>query len=336
MSITNQPPLLDLAPLRGTVLDDVLESLAETPKRLPCKYFYDSRGSDLFDAICEAPEYYPTRTELAIMDEHAPAMADQIGPGVCLIELGSGSGLKTRHLLSALPSPAAYVPIDIAREHLTASAARLSEEFPRTEIAPVCADFLQPLRIPRLSSEPQRHVVYFPGSTLGNLTPAAAGELLARLAALVRTASGKSPGGRNSRAGGLLLGVDLQKDVATLEAAYNDTAGLTAQFNLNLLDHLNRRLGTRIPTDAFRHEAPYVAEFERIEMRLVATRRVEFSLANQHFVVQPGEPIVTEYSHKYAIGPLAERLAESGWQVQEVWTDAEDYFAILYAESRPE
>lgn len=310
------------------MLQDVLEGLAETPKRLPSKYFYDSRGSDLFDAICETPEYYPTRTEMAIMHEHAQAMARQIGPDVCLIELGSGSGLKTRRLLSALNSPAAYVPIDIAREHLIDSAGRLFEEFPATEIAPVCADFLQPLRIPPLTSEPRRRVVYFPGSTLGNLTPTATAELLVGLADLVDDASENSP------PGGLLLGVDLQKDVATLEAAYNDAAGLTAQFNRNLLDHLNWRLGAQIPTDAFRHEAPYVAEAERIEMRLVAERRVEFSLAGRHFVVQPDERIVTEYSHKYAIGPLSERLAACRWKVQEVWTDPKDYFAILYAESR--
>lgn len=330
LATTNQPSLLDLAPQRRTMLEDVLQALAETPKRLPSKYFYDSRGSELFDAICETPEYYPTRTELGIMDQHAAAMARQIGPRVCLIELGSGSGSKTRHLLSALESPLAYVPIDIAREHLVDSAVRLAEEFPGTEIAPVCADFLQPLRIPELTAEPRRRVVYFPGSTLGNLTTPAADELLNRFGNLVRDGRANSP---DAPRGGLLLGVDLQKEVATLEAAYNDAAGLTAQFNLNLLDHLNSRLDTQIPTDAFRHEAPYVAESERIEMRLVATRRVEFTIADHPFVVEPGERIVTEYSHKYAILPLTERLAACGWEVQQVWTDPRQYFAILYAET---
>lgn len=310
--------------------EDVLGALSETPKRLPSKYFYDSRGSDLFDAICEAPEYYLTRTELEIMGEHAQGMARLIGPDVCLIEMGSGSGLKTQHLLSSLDSPAAYVPIDIAREHLMASAVRLAEQFPETQIAPVCADFMQPLRVPELASTPRRRLVYFPGSTLGNLTTTAADQLLARFADLVEDPIASAT---DLPRGGLLLGVDLQKDVATLEAAYNDAAGLTAQFNLNLLDHLNSQLGTQIPTNAFRHEAPYVTEFERIEMRLVAMRRVEFAIADRSFVVQPGERIVTEYSHKYQIGPLTERLAASGWKVQNMWTDPRQYFAILYAET---
>lgn len=312
------------------MLQDVLESLAERPKRLPSKYFYDARGSELFDAICELPEYYVTRTELSLMEGHVDEMAAALGPRVCLIEMGSGSGLKTRRLLSALDAPAAYVPVEIAREHLVDSIGRLGEEFPELEISAVCGDFLQPLRLPPLSADPRRFVVYFPGSTIGNLTTRGADALLTRFTALVRSA------GRDAAAaapGGLLLGVDLQKDVRVLEAAYNDAAGLTAQFNLNLLAHLNRRLGTQIPLDAFTHEAPYVAEAERIEMRLRAVQRVEFKLAGRRFVVAEGEPLVTEYSHKYALEPLRARLAACGWSVRQVWTDPDRYFALIYAET---
>ncbi len=313
------------------MLQEVLESLSERPRRLPSKYFYDARGSELFDAICELPEYYVTRTELSLMETHVDQMAAALGPRVCLVEMGSGSGVKTRRLLSELDAPAAYVPVEIARDHLVDSVGRLGEEFPELEISAVCGDFLQPLRLPPLSSEPRRYVVYFPGSTIGNLTTEGADALLSRFSDLVREA------GREAAArvpGGLLLGVDLQKDVAVLEAAYNDAAGLTAEFNLNLLAHLNRRLGTQIPLDAFAHEAPYVAESERIEMRLRALRRVEFELAGRRFVVEAGEPLVTEYSHKYALEPFRTRLADRGWQVRQVWTDPQQYFALIYAEAR--
>ena len=222
--------LLDLKPQAAVFLDDVVEGLSQSPKCLPCKYFYDERGSQLFDRICELDEYYLTRTELAIMRQFASEMAEQIGPGVMLVEYGSGSSIKTRLLLDHLPDPVAYVPVDISREHLQAVADQLSRAYPHIEMLPVCADFTEHFDLPVPKRRPTHVAVYFPGSTIGNLQPEDACQLLDRIARLCGVG------------GGLLIGVDLQKEISVIEDAYNDEAGVTAEFNLNLLKHINQLL----------------------------------------------------------------------------------------------
>jgi dimethylhistidine N-methyltransferase len=317
-------PLVDLVPHRDNLVEDVIEGLAGDPKRLPSKYFYDRRGSELFDAICELPEYYPTRTELAIMRNHRVSMADQIGGNACVIEIGSGSGLKTDLLLRSLDKPRAYIPIDISRDHLLASADHLARRYPGIEVNPVCADFLQPLELPSSIPECDNYVIYFPGSTLGNLTVEESHTLLQNLADLLRET--KAEGAR----AGLMLGVDLQKDIAVLEAAYNDSRGVTAEFNRNILHHINRELGGEIPVDAFDHHAPYNSVENRIEMRLVANRPVRITVAERQFAIAQGESILTEFSHKYEIRDLERRLAAAGWSLRQKWTDSQDYFVVTY------
>jgi dimethylhistidine N-methyltransferase len=326
MTTTNAMPLVDLASHRDTVLEDVIEGLSGAPKRLSSKYFYDRRGSELFDAICELPEYYPTRTELAIMRQHLQEISAVIGANACIVEIGSGSGMKTDMLLQALDQPNAYVPIDISRDHLMQSAHHLARRYPQIEVYPVCADFLQPFSLPADLPAYENCVVYFPGSTLGNLTTRQADRLLAEFADLVREVND------GVARGGLLLGVDLQKDPCVLEAAYNDKQGVTAEFNLNILHHINRRLGCEIPADSFKHSAPYCQEQHRIEMYLVAQQAVEFSVGSREFTVQRGEAILTKYSHKYDLPELFKRLKTTGWSVRASWTDPKQYFGLLYCD----
>jgi dimethylhistidine N-methyltransferase len=248
--------LLDLHPPHGDFRAEVLEGLTAEPKSLSPKFFYDERGSRLFEKITRLPEYYPTRTELAIMDRRMPEIADLVGPGACIIEFGSGSGLKTRKLLTGLDSPVAYVPVEISREHLLASAQALADEFLDLEVLPVCADFTQAFELPEPSTPPTRNLVFFPGSTIGNFEEADAVELLE----VMHTEAG--PGGA------LLIGVDLRKARRVVEKAYNDAAGVTAEFNLNLLRRINRELGADFNTGAFRHQAVWDDREGRIEMRL--------------------------------------------------------------------
>lgn len=330
MTAANLLPLVDLAPQKQSIRDEVLATLAEDPKRLSSKFFYDRRGSELFDAICETREYYPTRTELSIMREWLPEMAAEIGREAVVIEIGSGSGLKTELLIEALEDPAAYVPIDISKEHLCEAAQRLAELHPELDIAPVCADFTAPLQLSDEVTGAGRRVIYFPGSTLGNLPREAADRLLARFADLAREHADDA----SDRDGGLLLGVDLQKPVDVLEAAYDDSAGVTAAFNLNALHHLNRRLRCQIPVEAFEHRAPFNPEHQRIEMHLVAREDVEFEISPATIRLAAGEPIVTEYSHKYALSDLRTRLGHAGWEMRRVWNDRRDYFAVIYCELR--
>lgn len=331
MTTTNPMPLLDLAPERDSILEDVLEGLSQNPKRLPSKYFYDRRGSDLFDAICELPEYYPTRTELGIMRNHSADMADIIGEEACVIEIGSGSGIKTKLLLRGLENPLAYIPIDISRDHLLDSAEILASEFSNVEITPICADFLQPLTVPEGLPECQNFVIYFPGSTLGNLTHRQADVLLEELAAVSRQCTANSESQDPAR-GGLLLGIDLQKDVAVLEAAYNDSQNVTAEFNLNILRHINDRLDCQIPVSNFKHSAPYNATENRIEMHLVAKNSCRFQVGDEEFRIRLGESILTEYSHKYDLTELSARLDKCGWKSRKVWTDPKNYFAVIYCD----
>ena len=224
---------------------DALAGLSAQPKTLPSKYLYDTRGSELFEAICEQPEYYPTRTELSILQDEAASMAEAVGPRALVVEYGSGSGIKTQRLLDALPDPVAYVPIEISHSALNASVAELATQFPEIEMLPLCADFLQPVRLPASERPAERVLIFFPGSTLGNFDTDAA----VRLLTTMRTEMGDN--------GAALIGIDLKKDPAMIEAAYNDAAGVTADFTLNLLDRMNRELDADFDRERFTHRARY-------------------------------------------------------------------------------
>src|SRR5213079_2359202 len=232
------PPTSDL-------LSDVIAGLSSDPRALPCKYFYDERGAALFQKICELPEYYVTRTEIDILDRSRADIASQLGPSVELIGLGTGAGTKTRILIESLENPAAYIPVDISEKQLSQSTALFRKIFRDLETLPLCADYLQPVVLPLPRRKPARNIVYFPGSTIGNFEPDEAVQFLCRIANVCR-------GG-----GGLLIGVDLKKDRQVLEAAYNDSAGVTGQFNLNLLQRINRELGADFDLDQWRHRAVY-------------------------------------------------------------------------------
>jgi dimethylhistidine N-methyltransferase len=299
-------------------LEEILEGLSHDPKKISPKFFYDQNGSRLFEAICELPEYYPTRTEIAIMRKHVDEMAEAIGPLPHVIEFGIGSGLKTKLLLEALDQPVAFAPVDISAEHLADTVEALANDFPGIEMLPVPADFTRPFPLPQPSRAADRNLVYFPGSTIGNFEPAAALDLLR----VIHHEAG--PGG------GLLIGVDLKKDRDTLERAYNDRAGVTAQFNLNMLHRLNREFGSDFTVDAFRHHAFYNEQEGRIEMHLVSMKEQTVTLAGREFQIARDEHIVTEYSHKYALHDFRDMAARSEFTVEQVWTDPRRWFSIQY------
>jgi L-histidine N-alpha-methyltransferase len=297
---------------------DVLRGLRLPARELPCKYFYDDIGSELFERITELEEYYPTRVELGIMRRHVRDMADLMGPRCLLIEYGSGSSTKTRLLLDQLIAPAGYVPIDVSTQHLHRSARKLMAEYPGLPVYPVSADFTLPLELPAAPQAPSRRVVYFPGSTIGNLTLAQAIALLRQTASLV------GPGG------GLLLGADLQKDRRVLERAYNDAGGVTASFNRNLLVRINRELGGDFDVDAFAHRAFYNVAAGRIEMHLVSRRRQSVNIGVAEFFFAADQSIRTEYSYKYTFPMLRELAAAGGFAVEQTWVDERGYFSVSF------
>jgi dimethylhistidine N-methyltransferase len=299
-------------------LDETLAGLRQQPRELPCKYLYDERGSNLFDRICDLDEYYPTRCELAIMGRYAAEMASQIGPHVMLIELGSGSGVKTRMLLDQLQSPVAYVPVDISRAHLQRTADDLSAAYRDIKVYPVCADFMQDFELPIADRAPHHCAVYFPGSTIGNLCHDEASQLLRRIARLCGVG------------GGLLVGVDLQKETSVIERAYNDAAGVTAEFNLNLLRRINRELDGTFDLRQFKHRAIYNERQTRVEMYLVSQSEQEVAVGGESFVFGKGETIRTEYSHKYTVDGFARMATGVGLILRRHWADASQYFAVLH------
>ena len=306
----------DLVEMRA----DVLRGLAQKPKRLPSKYFYDARGSELFERICEQPEYTLTRDELSIMRGHVDEIARALGPDVLLLEYGSGSGLKTRLLLRNLHAPVAYVPVEIAPEALSSSVAKLAAEFPRVEMLPVCADFTRTIELPRPLRAARRTVVYFPGSTLGNFeTPEAI-----RLLRQMRTEMG--------HCGAALVGIDLRKDRAALEAAYNDAAGVTARFTLNMLARFNRELDADFDLAAFRHRARWNALARRIETHLVSSRAQEVRVAGRAFHFDDGEAMLVEYSCKYTPEEFSELAGRAGLRVARTWEDSLRRFSVQLLE----
>jgi len=310
--------LLDFVPDKKAFYDDVVDGLSRRPRSLPCKYFYDERGSQLFEKICKLDEYYLTRTELSIMRQYANEMAEQIGPGVSFVEYGSGSGIKTRILLDHLRDPVAYVPVDISREHLQQTADHLARLYPDIEVLPVCADFTEDFELPTSQHESTHNAVYFPGSTIGNFQVEAAQAMLARIVRLCGCG------------GGLLIGIDLQKDIKVIESAYNDNQGITAEFNLNLLGRINRELNGDICLDQFEHTACYNVADNRIEMYLVSRCDQTVRVGDRSFDIAAGEAIRTEYSHKYTIDGFAELAAAVGLTLRRRWTDEDDLFAVLH------
>jgi dimethylhistidine N-methyltransferase len=299
---------------------DVLAGLAATQKAIPARWFYDDAGSQLFEDITQLPEYYPTRAETAILRGRSQEIAELIGPGRAVVEFGSGSSVKTPLLLSAI-QPSAYVPLDIAGDFLRASSAALAAKFPDLPVYPVEADFMRRVELPaEVVSLPK--LGFFPGSTIGNMIARTATDLLRSM----RETLGESAL--------LLIGMDLVKDEDVLLAAYDDAAGVTAQFNLNLLTRINHELGGDISVDAFRHEARWNDTFARIEMHLVARKDLAFTVSEQPFSMREGESIHTENSHKFTKRSGQMLLAAGGWEPRARWTDDAKQFSLLLAEAR--
>ncbi len=303
---------------RSDEISDLLDGLTQDEKQISPKYFYDERGSQLFDAITELPEYYLTDAELEIMRANVEEIADLIGPQASLIEFGSGSSLKTRILLDHLHELAAYVPVDISEAHLLDSAQTLRAEFPHVEVLPVVADFTKPFDLPSPKVMPVRNIVYFPGSTIGNFEHDVAMDLL-------RVMRGEAKDG-----GALLIGVDLQKDPEIIHAAYNDSDGVTAEFNLNMLRHLNEEYDADFDLDAFEHEATYDEDEGRVTIRLISDRDQAVTIGGEEIEIAEGEGILTEYSHKYTLEQFAEMAGQAGFDVAKVWTDADELFSVQF------
>jgi dimethylhistidine N-methyltransferase len=295
---------------------DLKLALAARPRSISPKYFYDAQGSALFDRICELPEYYPTRTELAILGGNAHEIAAHIGANAQIVEFGAGSLRKVRLLLDAMKQPAGYVPIDISGEHMALSAAELQRDYPGLRVEPVFADYTQDFQLPAPVAAGRR-VGFFPGSTIGNFTPQEALHFLGRTARLLR-------------GGALLLGADLIKEPAILHAAYNDAQGVTAAFNLNLLARANRELGTAFVLEQFAHSAFYNAPQQRIEMHLVSRCAQTVVLEGQTFEFEEGETLHTENSCKFTTQGLRRLAARAGFRPGPVWTDAERLFSVQW------
>ena len=311
--------ILDLEPVSSDFLAEVLTGLSSSPRTLPCKFFYDERGSDLFQKICELPEYYITRTETELLRRCAPEIAESIGANAALIGFGTGAGIKTRMLLEHLLNPIAYIPVDISKQRLIDSAVELSHAMPALEILPVCADYLQELQFPTPLRKPDHMAVFFPGSTIGNLEPPVAANFLRKVCRLC----GKS--------GGLIIGVDLQKSREVLRAAYNDSAGVTAQFNLNLLVRANRELAADFDLARWKHRAVYNEDEGRIEMHLLSEGKQTVRVGGREFVFADGEKIITEFSYKHTVDGFVRLATSAGFrEASRVWTDPQNYFAIFH------
>jgi len=299
-------------------ISEIVDGLSAEQKQISPKYFYDERGSQLFDQITRLPEYYLTNTELGIMRDNIAAITEKVGKQASLIEFGSGSSLKTRVLLEHLSELAAYVPVDISADHLHASAEEIRVEFPHIDVLPVVADFTKTFQLPQPMVMPVRNVVYFPGSTIGNFEHEMAMELLR----VMYHEAGKG--------GALLIGVDLQKDPEVIENAYNDSAGVTAEFNLNMLRHLNRDYGANFDVDEFAHSANYDPDKGRVVIELVSQANQTFEVGNKAFDIADGEAILTEYSHKYTLEGFSAMAAEAGFTVEAVWTDEYQLFSVQF------
>jgi dimethylhistidine N-methyltransferase len=312
----------DLEPEIEDFGEAVLRGLSGKNKTLPCKFFYDLRGSQLFDQICELEEYYVTRTEIALLTENAAEISECLGADCHLVEFGSGSSIKVRILLDAMQKLSGYTAIDISRDHLIASCAELADAYPGLAVHAVCADYSEALEIPALKSSAGRPVAFFPGSSLGNFDDDDAIEFLAGVAAFLSKSDG-----------GLLIGVDLKKDEATLNAAYDDAKGVTAAFNLNLLVRANAEIGADFDLSAFRHKAFYNADIGRVEMHLVSNRSQSVSIGDEKIHFDLDEHIHTENSYKYSLDQFADIWRAAGFTSSRVWCDANQLFSVHYLET---
>jgi len=295
-------------------LSDVMAGLQASPRRISSKYFYDADGSDLFEQICELEEYYVTRTELGVLQEFGSQMAAAMGANTVVVEFGSGSAVKTEILLSHLESPRAWVPVDISESALQASEVRMNQAFPGLEVSTVHADFTQSFALPNFDGG--RQFVFYPGSTIGNFGPVEVSRFLSRVREMV------------GEEGGMLIGVDLKKSAAILHSAYNDSKGVTAAFNKNLLIRMQNRLAAEVDVDAFEHYAFFNPCEGRIEMHLVASKPTRIVVENHVFEFVSGDSILTEFSYKYS-KPQFESVAKScGFSVENYWTDENEYFGV--------
>lgn len=312
------PTANNTAPKVSQAHAEILLGLTAKQKHISPKHFYDERGSHLFDQICQLPEYYLTRTELQLMDSYFDEVASLLGPRAAVIEFGAGSNIKIRKLLDHLLEPAAYVPVDISGDYLLKQAAALALDYPNVHVQPVFADFTHPFELPQHPVMPERNLVFFPGSTIGNFPPAQAQELLEvmRLEAC--------PGGA------LLIGVDLRKDPALLHAAYNDSQGVTAEFNLNVLCRLNAELNGNFKLANFAHQAIYDETHGRIEMRLISRKAQTVSLVGQEISFEAGEFVITEYSYKYSLDGFSALASSAGWEPERIWVDDDGLFSMHY------
>ena len=312
--------LHDMEPTADDFLGAALAGLSRTPKALPHRFLYDAEGSALFDRITELPEYYPTRTEIGILRDNAADIAARLGPDVQLVELGSGSSVKVRILLDALERPHAYVPIDISRDHLAEAAQAIQDDYPELKVEAIAADFAQPFDLPPPGAG--RRVGFYPGSSIGNFPPDQA-EAFLRLWA-----------GRLGPGALMLIGVDLRKDAAVLEAAYDDAQKVTAAFSLNLLARANRELGADFDLEAFRHEARYLADEGRVTISLVALKATSVTLDGRRFDFAEGERLHVEDSWKYDLDGFRDLAARAGWAAEAVWTDPETLFSVHLLSAR--
>jgi dimethylhistidine N-methyltransferase len=313
----NRLGLYDFEPQSKTFRDEALQGLQDARKELPSKYFYDDVGSQLFEHICELDEYYLTRTELSIMQQYKAEMASLIGPNCLLIEYGSGSSIKIRKLLDALQAPAGYVAIDIAKDQLLRSAASLRATYPTLEVLPVCADYTSDFELPPPAKSVSRKIAYFPGSTIGNFDREPAKNFLRKIA-------------KTCKGGGLLIGVDLKKDFNILHRAYNDRQGVTARFNLHLLERMNQELDADFQLDQFSHYAFYNPGQSRVEMHLVSLANQIVHIGGCKIPFKLGESIWTESSYKYTLAEFAQLAAMTGFAVERVWTDSQQLFSVQY------
>ncbi len=312
-------PAADTASKSSSRIDDVLAGLRDKPKHLPYRLLYDARGATLFEQICTVEDYYLTRSELSLLETHLPAIAETVGPDARVIEPGSGEGVKTRMLLASLERPLGYVPIDVSHEQLEQTARSMRGDFPGLEVQPCRGDYMRPLQLPRPSREPARTLVFFPGSTIGNFEPASAEKFLARLADIA------GPNGM------LLLGADSNTNARSLLRAYDDSDGVTAAFDLNVLAHVNRTHAATFDLDAFEHRAVWDPSRSRIEMHLVSRKRQIVKVAGTPIELERSEPIVTEHCYKHPPAAIAEMLASAGWRLVEMMPDARNRMHLWLA-----
>lgn len=310
--------LSDFRPDKASLITQVLAGLQQPVKKINAKFFYDEQGSKLFDQICTLQEYYPTRTETEIMQDYIDEIAEVIGTNAVLVEYGSGSSHKTKILLDHLPTLAAYIPIDISKEHLIKSATKIDALYPYLDVIPISADYTHHLELPAIDKPISHKVVYFPGSTIGNFQPYQALDFLNHVAEVC---------GEN---GGLLIGVDLKKDPNILHQAYNDQEGVTAAFNLNVLTHLNKEFGCDFNLDKFCHYAFFNPEHGRVEMRLISLETQVVHLNDTAIVFREHESIITEYSYKYTVELFEALAARANFRLDKAWIDNKKWFSVLY------